>query len=145
MRRPWSMFDKEKVLTAIKGSFGIVSTIAKVLDGCSWHTAWDYVMHWEETRAAYADENERALDLSESKMLKMVNQEDGPMIRFHLATKGKDRGYTERHEVSGPNAGPIDVRQVDDLRGKLAKRFEQLAAGGDSGADDATPAQKGGR
>ena len=121
------MFDKEKVLTAIKGSFGIVSTIAKALDGCSWHTAWDYVMHWEETRAAYADENERALDLSESKMLKMVNQEDGPMIRFHLATKGKDRGYTERHEVSGPDGGPMELVIVERIVSEPTKADSGVA------------------
>ena len=93
------MFSRERVLEATKGSFGIVSKIAKNLDGCGWITARRYIDHWEETRAAYADENERGLDLSESKMLEQIGAGDGPMIRFHLATKGKGRGYSPRVET----------------------------------------------
>ena len=118
-RRPWSLYTKEQVEKAIKGSFGIVSKIAKTLDDCSWHTAKKYVEHWEETRAAYADEAERSLDLSESKLLQAVNAGDGPMIRFHLATKGKNRGYAERRELTGAEGGPVKVQlvEVDNWRG----------------------------
>ncbi len=102
-------FTKEQVLGAIKGSMGIVSKIAHALGGCDWHTAQRYVQRWAETRAAYADESERALDLSESMLLKAVQAGDGPMIRFHLATKGKQRGYTERTEVTGAEGGAVRV------------------------------------
>ena len=102
-------FSKEQVLEATKGCFGIVSTVAKRLDGCAWGTARKYIDRWAETRAAYADESERALDLSESQLLKAVQAGDGPMIRFHLATKGKQRGYTERHEVTGAEGGAVRV------------------------------------
>ncbi len=103
-------FSKEQVLEATKGCFGIVSTVAKRLDGCAWGTARKYIDRWAETRAAYADESERALDLSESQLLKAVQAGDGPMIRFHLATKGKQRGYTERHEVAGVEGQPVEVK-----------------------------------
>ena len=103
------MFSKEQVLEAIKGSMGIMSKIAHALGGCQWHTAQRYVNRWAETRAAYADESERALDLSESQLLKAVQAGDGPMIRFHLATKGKQRGFTERYEVTGAEGGAVRV------------------------------------
>jgi hypothetical protein len=91
-------FTKERVLEAISGTFGVMSTVAKRLDGITWHTAETYVNRWAETRQAFADENERALDLSESKMLEAIHSGDAQMIRFHLATKGKRRGYTEKTE-----------------------------------------------
>lgn len=127
-RRPWSLYTKEQVVEAIRSSFGIISKIALNLHGCDWHTAKKYVGHWEETRAAYADEAERSLDLSESKLLQAVNAGDGPMIRFHLATKGKDRGFTERREITGANAGPIETKDVSELSTREAvQRLVALA------------------
>lgn len=116
------LFDKEQVLAAIKGSMGIISKIAHNLDGCAWGTANKYVNRWAETRAAYADESERALDLSESQLLKAVQAGDGPMIRFHLATKGKQRGYTERTEVTGADGGEVVFKVIygDDGTGDSA-------------------------
>ena len=120
-------FTKEQVLGAIKGSMGIVSKIAHNLDGCAWGTANKYVNRWAETRAAYADECERSLDMSESQMLKAIQAGDGRMIRFHLMTKGKNRGYVERSELSGPDGGPVAITII-----------EQIVAPGDDQTDAAT-------
>jgi hypothetical protein len=136
-------FTKEQVLGAIKGSMGIVSKIAHALGGCDWHTAQRYVQRWAETRAAYADESERALDLSESMLLKAVQAGDGPMIRFHLATKGKQRGYTERTEVVGVEGAPLEVRHgftdnaVADILSILAEAGAIPASAEDSGDAEA--------
>ena len=119
-------FSKERVLEAIKGSMGIVSHIATQLDKCEWHTAQRYINRWEETRRAYVDESERALDLSESMLLKAITAGDGPMIRFHLATKGKQRGYIERTELDGPDGRPIPIQII-----------ERIIAPGDSDPDAA--------
>ena len=125
------LFDKEQVLAAIKGSMGIISKIAHNLDGCAWGTANKYVNRWAETRAAYADESERALDLSESQLLKAVQAGDGPMIRFHLATKGKQRGYTERHEVTGAEGGAVRVifEETAEWRGGSPLSGAEAASG----------------
>lgn len=98
MQRRYYDFDIDRVLDAIRDSFGIVSTIAQRLDNCAWSTARKYVQKWAITREAYQNECERGLDYSETQMLKLIQQGDGPMIRFHLATKGKDRGYVQRQE-----------------------------------------------
>jgi len=119
-------FSKERVLEAIKGSMGIVSHIAAQLGKCEWHTAQRYINRWEETRRAYVDESERALDLSESMLLKAITAGDGPMIRFHLATKGKQRGYVERTELDGPDGRPIPIQII-----------ERIIAPGDSDPDAA--------
>ena len=104
-------YEQQEVIEAIKGSFGIMSTIAKRL-GCSWYTAQKAVNRWAETRQAYDDEDNRSLDLSESKMLELINEKDGPMIRFHLATKGKGRGYVQKTEteVTGKDGAPLAIK-----------------------------------
>lgn len=101
-------YSKEQVLKAIEGSYGIVTHIAAKL-GCAWNTAQRYVNKWAETRQAYADEDERALDFTEGQMLAAIKSGDGPMIRFHLATKGKRRGYVTREEVTGADGGPQEM------------------------------------
>ena len=104
-------FNKEQVLEAIKGSYGIVSQIARSL-GCTWNTAQTYTNRWAETRQAYQDENERSLDHTEGKMLEAIKNSDGPMIRFHLSTKGKRRGYVTGTQLTGEDGGTIKIQVV---------------------------------
>ncbi len=132
-------FTKEQVLEATKGSMGIISQIARNLGGCDWHTAQKYVNRWAETRQAYADECERQLDLSESKMLQAIGAGDGPMIRFHLSTKGRNRGYVIRQEteVTGKDGGPVEFT-LAELVAKVAKS-DSNESGTDNG--DATEGQ----
>ena len=101
-------YKKEKVLEAISGSYGIISKIAENLE-CSWWTAKRYCEKWEATRQALEEENESAVDFSESMLMKKIKDGDSQMIRFHLATKGKRRGYTEKQEVehTGNNDKPL--------------------------------------
>lgn len=96
------------VLAAIKGSNAIVSTVADRL-GCSWETAKKYIDRWEETRTAYEAERQRVVDFAENKMLRLIESEDGPMIRFFLRMKAKDRGYVERQEITGKDGESFGV------------------------------------
>lgn len=106
-------FTKEQVLKAIDGSYGIVSQVARRLGGCSWHTAEKHINRWEETRQAFADENERSLDHSEMQMIAKIENGDGPMIRFHLMVKGKHRGYAQREAVDRVWGGPKQIQQLE--------------------------------
>ena len=111
-------YTKEQVIEAIEKSAGIVSTIAKRL-GCDWKIARKYVGKWTCTQDAYDGECEKVLDLAETKMIEIISQGDGPMIRYLLSTKGKRRGYTQTTEVSGRDGGPIETKDVtltDDER-----------------------------
>lgn len=115
-------FKKKDVLDAIADSYGIVSTVAAKLH-CNWHTADEYIKKWPETLQALNDEEESKLDFVEGKAIKKINEGDGAMIRFYLATKGKKRGFTYDEKLEAdesaednninvicdtPDAEPID-------------------------------------
>ena len=92
MGRKHILREKE-LLEAIKGSYGIISTVAARLH-CSWHAVDDTIKLFPSCIQAMADENESVIDFTEGKAIERIKDGDGAMIRFMLATKGKKRGYT---------------------------------------------------
>lgn len=98
MGRKKKIYKKADILEAIKGSGGIVTTVALALN-CDWHTAKENIEKYEETREAFSGELETGLDLVEGKAYAQAKNGDGAMIRFILATKGRKRGYGEEITV----------------------------------------------
>ena len=92
MGRKKSIKEKD-LLVAIEDSNGFVTTIAARLH-CSWHAADNAIKASALALQAIKDEEEKTLDFVEGKAIKKINEGDGAMIRFYLATKGKKRGYT---------------------------------------------------
>ena len=107
---------KAETLEAIKGSGAIMSTIAKRL-GYSWNGANLLCQRWEETKRALQDETETILDLAESTLVRSIQEGDVQSAKWILATKGKFRGFTERHEIAGPEGGPVEIVYVNDFEG----------------------------
>ena len=92
MGRKHKLKEKE-LLENIKGSYGIISTIAARLH-VDWHTVDDTIKMYPSCMQALADENESVLDFTEGKAIERIKDGDSVMIRFMLATKGKKRGDT---------------------------------------------------
>ena len=92
MGRKKSIKEKD-LLAAIEDSNGFVTTIAARLH-CSWHAADNAIKASALALQAIKDEEEKTLDFVEGKAISRINEGDGTMIRFYLATKGKKRGYT---------------------------------------------------
>jgi phosphoenolpyruvate carboxylase len=101
-------YKMEEVLTAVKGSASIMSTIAQKLN-CNWMTAQTYVNKWEETKIAYSDEIEKVLDICESSLFSSVKGGDVQSAKWILSTKGKKRGYSEKMEIDIKNPDPINI------------------------------------
>ena len=121
MGRKHKLKEKE-LLENIKGSYGIISTIAARLH-VDWHTVDDTIKMYPSCMQALADENESVLDFAEGKALERIKDGDSVMIRFMLATKGKKRGYTYEDKLEAdetaedsninvvcdtPDAEPVD-------------------------------------
>ena len=114
-------YGLQEVLEAIKGSAGLVSPVAKRLD-CAWHTARKYIDKWETTRVAFSNEGEQVIDFAEQKVIEAMRDGDGPMLRWYLSTRGKDRGYSERHEMRHEGTGEggaILIEYINDWRGAV--------------------------
>jgi hypothetical protein len=97
------ILKEHALIEAIKGSRGFISTIAARLH-VDWHTVDDAIKASEKAQRAIKDEEETTLDLVEGKALSKINEGDGAMIRFYLATKGKKRGYTYEEQLEGDDA-----------------------------------------
>ncbi len=101
-------YTQADILDAIKGSGSIVSTVAKRLK-CEWITAKRYIEKWESTKQAFSDESETILDLAESTLYTAIKAGDVQAAKWVLSTKGKTRGFTERHEVTGPEGTQLKI------------------------------------
>ena len=98
MGRRTIILTEEQILTAIKGSFGIMTTIAKRL-GIDRNTALKYVNQNEATRQALINEQEACGDLAETEILKLLKDGDAQTIRWYLGRKFAGRGYSEKIET----------------------------------------------
>ena len=115
----------EKAMEAIKKHGGwvkdkknnvqlLVATVAKKL-GCEWHTADTAIKASEKARRAMENETEITLDFVESKAFQRVNEGDGAMIRFILATKGRARGYGDAPPPESTTSEDNTLRiEIDD-------------------------------
>ena len=126
MGRKHKLKEKE-LLENIKGSYGIISTIAARLH-VDWHTVDDTIKMYPSCMQALADENESVLDFTEGKAIERIKDGDSVMIRFMLATKGMKRGYTYEDKLeaddttedntlnvicAGEEVDPIDPKTAD--------------------------------
>lgn len=96
------------ILEAIKGSGGVVLTIADAL-GVDWHTAKRAIEENAEAKAAYEAETNKMIDLAESVLLMNIQlaakqQDRGSFAdtsdaKWLLSKKGKARGYGDKLEL----------------------------------------------
>lgn len=102
----------EKFISAIPGTAGIISTIAKKV-GCEWHAAKKYIDKYPSIRQAYDDECNSVLDLAEVGLIKLIQSGELSAIKYYLSTKGKHRGYVERVEQTGADGGPVEIKYIE--------------------------------
>lgn len=110
MGRKKQIKEKE-LLEAIKDSRGFKSTIAARLH-VDWHTVDKAINASEAAKLAIADEEETTLDFVEGKAISKINDGDGAMIRFYLATKGKKRGYAYEERIEDDDTDSDEPLQV---------------------------------
>jgi hypothetical protein len=103
-------YTAEKVLEAVKDSYGILSVIAERL-GCHRDTVVNYAKRYATIQAAIDAERESLIDFAEHKLVEEIRDNNITAIIFTLKTQGKSRGYVERSELSGPNGGPLSWKQ----------------------------------
>jgi hypothetical protein len=120
-----------EVITAIDDSSGIKMDIARRLK-VHRNTVENYLNRYPTARAAYNREVETVGDIAESVIIKAIRNDDIETSKWYLRMKAKDRGYTERHEITGKNGADVGVVvKAFDYRTAIAP----VAAGPDDDGD----------
>lgn len=106
------LYTAEQFIKAIPGTGGIITSIARKV-GCEWNTAKVYIEKYPTIKQAYENECETMLDMAEAELYKAVKAGKDWAIKYTLATKGKNRGFTERNELTGKDGEPLTVRTIE--------------------------------
>lgn len=66
----------------------------------------------DEIKTALAEMLVADLDYAENKMWELIKEGNVAALLFFLKTKGKERGYAERRELTGSNGTPLQMGEV---------------------------------
>lgn len=72
----------------------------------------NFIKRHPQLQQVLIDARETMIDNAESVLQKKVLEGEAWAVCFTLKTQGKNRGYVERQEYSGPDGGPIAVTSV---------------------------------
>ena len=103
---------KKGLISALEKNLGIVSSACKAL-GISRTTYYKYYNDDDEFKAQVNNINESVLDFAESKLFELIESGNVAATIFFLKTKGKNRGYTEKHVMENEIPEKIEVVFVD--------------------------------
>jgi hypothetical protein len=101
-------YTAAQIIAALQETKGMMFLAAKRL-GCSHETIRRYCQRYPTVQAAKDMERGEMVDTAELKLWHSIQQGEAWGIAFCLKTLGKDRGYVERSEVTGPGGGPVQM------------------------------------
>ena len=114
MSRQPTRHTLEDVLAAIEK--GYTKTGTATMLGVTWQTVDNYSKRWQSVRDALLNKRRELVDLGEVSLRRAIVAGEPYAVGLVLKTLGKDLGYTERTEVSGPDGGPLNIVYVNDWR-----------------------------
>jgi hypothetical protein len=100
---------KEQFLEVLEKKMGIVSQATKAM-GLDRTTPYRWMREDEDFKDAVSEVQNVVLDFAEGKLYELVQDKNPTAVIFLLKTKGKNRGYIERTEITGMDGGGLDVR-----------------------------------
>jgi len=104
-------YSTVQIIEALKAVNGMVYLAARKL-GCEAKTIYRRAKKAQVIQRAIDDSRGETVDLAEQKLRAAVWRGDSWAVAFTLRTLGKARGYTERHEIGGPEGGAIPIRMI---------------------------------
>ena len=100
LRQQNQHIKKQQFLEALEKSMGIMSQAAKKI-GVDRTTPYKWMREDEEYSNKVKELLNVSLDFVEGKLFEAIDSGNITAIIFYLKTKGKIRGYVERHELAG--------------------------------------------
>lgn len=114
---------KEDLLYALSQTSGIVSSACRSAN-VSRMTYYRYYNEDPEFKEKADDIKELQKDFAESLILKKMKEGDTTMLIFYAKTQMKDRGYSERKEITGSDGENLFPKEID--LGKLTEEQRKL-------------------
>lgn len=110
---------KESLIKSLEKSLGIVTTACKNA-GCSRETFYKYCKDDAAFKERVEDISNIALDFAESQLHQQIKDGNTSATIFYLKTKGKNRGYIERQEITGAEGMPTNfqIEIIDSIKNK---------------------------
>ncbi len=96
---------KKAILEALEKSLGVVTTACKIV-GIGRTQFYQWLKDDEVFAKQVKDVDNIALDFVESKLFENIKNGKTSETIFYLKTKGKNRGYVERQEITGADGMP---------------------------------------
>lgn len=125
-------FTREQFSRAIENSRGIKTVVAQRV-GCTRQTVDNALERWPDLRRQLSEERDSIIDLAEVKLLQQLSNDDMRAILFTLSTLGKDRGWSQRREVTGANGEALFssdimalVREMGLEPSEVVRQFEAM-------------------
>ena len=105
---------KDAMLQALEKTLGVVTSACKQV-GIGRTTFYEWLNNDQEFAKQVADIQNVALDYAESHLHKQIGNGNTPATIFYLKTKGKNRGYIERQEITGAEGERLfQVKVIDE-------------------------------
>ena len=105
---------KDAVIQALEKSLGVVTTACKQV-GIGRTTFYEWLNNDSDFAKEVAEIQNVALDFAESQLHKQIGDGSTSATIFYLKTKGKNRGYIERQEITGAEGERLfQVKIIDE-------------------------------
>ena len=131
MARP-DKFTAAQVIAALEQARGMTTIAARILN-CSPNTIRRYIRQYPSVAEAQREAHERLGDMIEFALHDKALRGDIAALIFLAKTKYKNRGYTQRTELTGADGVPLlspDTAQLLAARGidaaQVVREFEAL-------------------
>lgn len=112
-KRQQERYTTAQMIEALHKARGIPARAADML-GCDRHTVLNYCKRYKAVQAAREEAKERLNDWVESRMIKRIEEGSDTMMIWWSRTQMKDRGFTDRQELTGADGGPLTVKIIYD-------------------------------
>lgn len=103
-----SKFTADEVIAALRETKGMAYLAAQRLR-CDVKTIYNYRDRYASVRAEMEQQDGAINDIAEMKLYQAIVDGEPWAIQFRLRLKARDRGYSERVEMTGGNGGALEV------------------------------------
>jgi hypothetical protein len=105
-------FRIHEIEAALRASGGIYAHTAQLLTEAAGRACTrQNIQHWVSKHPTLLDAVNQCVeeikDLAESALIANIRKGDTAAIKFYLETKGKDRGYVRRYNLTGAEGQPL--------------------------------------